>query len=67
MEEERYEKMADTEATEITNSNSEVRTPSLRQQLTLPLIQATVICFLGSPLQFGYNLSVVNAPEAVSS
>jgi len=38
---------------------------TLDGKVTPYLLLCAAICFLGSPLQFGYNLAVINAPEGV--
>ena len=36
------------------------------KHITCYLIMVACVCFFGSSLQFGYNLSNINAPEQVS-
>lgn len=37
-----------------------------KSPVTCHLVLAAIVCFAGSSLQFGYNLTVINAPQSVS-
>lgn len=47
----------------LVNGDDSTKMP--RSKVTCYLVLATIVCFAGSSLQFGYNLSVINAPQSV--
>ena len=58
------------EVTEYSKSKSNVvkedNEDGQTKYITCYLILVACVCFFGSSLQFGYNLSNINAPEQVS-
>ena len=56
--------MEETEPDE--NSNPNTNLSERKQRISCYLVTSSIVCFMGSPLQFGYNLAVINAPQLVS-